>query len=139
MCKVRDIAKEGHIHNIEDKMWIKEDKERFRTDFKPQIYRKGDVRISSPLLPHGSTRPATKIRQTMLPWYIAIQDDYNILDITESSNWDLFFKLYRDFETPDFSSFGKLNIYTKTPYVFPSAIRINNLNTLSDTLLGQRK
>ena len=35
MCKVRDIAKEGHIYNIEDKMWIKEDKERFQTDFKP--------------------------------------------------------------------------------------------------------
>ncbi len=62
MCKGRGIAKEGHIHSIEDKMWIKEDKERFRTDFKPQIYRKGDVRINSFLIPHGSTGPATKIR-----------------------------------------------------------------------------
>ncbi len=34
MCKARGIAKEGHIYNIEDKMWIKEDKKRFQTDFK---------------------------------------------------------------------------------------------------------
>ncbi len=72
MYKTRDIAKEDHIHNIEDKIWTKEDKERFQTDFKPQIYKKGDIRISSPLLPHGSTGPATKIRQIMLSWYVAI-------------------------------------------------------------------
>jgi len=35
MCKARGIAKEDHIHNIKDKIWIKEDKERFQTDFKP--------------------------------------------------------------------------------------------------------
>ncbi len=35
MCKARGIAKEDHIHNIEDKMWTKKDKERFQTDFKP--------------------------------------------------------------------------------------------------------
>ncbi len=29
MCNARGIAKEGYIYNIEDKMWIKEDKERF--------------------------------------------------------------------------------------------------------------
>ena len=34
MCKARGIAKEGHIHNIKDKIWIKEDKKRFQTDFK---------------------------------------------------------------------------------------------------------
>ena len=67
-------------------MWIKKDKERFQTDFKPQICKKGDVRISSPLLPHGSTRPATKIRQIILPWYVAIQDDHNTLDTAESGN-----------------------------------------------------
>ena len=66
MCKTRDIAKEGHIHNIENKIWTKKNKERFQTDFKPQICKKGDIRINSFLLPHGSTGPATKIRQTML-------------------------------------------------------------------------
>ncbi len=34
MCKVRGIIKEGHIHNIKNKMWIKKDKERFQTDLK---------------------------------------------------------------------------------------------------------
>ena len=62
MYKTRDIAKEDHIHNIEDKIWTKEDKERFQTDFKPQICKKGDVRISFPLFPHGSTGPVIKIR-----------------------------------------------------------------------------
>ncbi len=34
MCKARDIAKESYIHNIEDKIQIKENKKRFQTDFK---------------------------------------------------------------------------------------------------------
>ena len=51
----------------------------------------------------------------------------------------MFSKLYRDFETPDLSSFGKLNIYIKTPYAFLSAVRINNLDALSDVLFEQRK
>ncbi len=75
----------------------------------------------------------------MLLWYVAIQDDHSILDTTESGNQDLLSKLYRDLETPDLSSSGKLNIYIKTPYVFSSAIRINNLGALSDALLKQRK
>ncbi len=62
MCKTRGIAKEGHIYNIEDKMWIKKDKERFQTDFKSQICKKEDVRVNSFLFSHGSIRPATKIR-----------------------------------------------------------------------------
>ena len=51
----------------------------------------------------------------------------------------MFFKLYRDLETPDLFSSEKLNIYVKTPYVFLSAIRISGLDALSDALLKQRK
>ena len=40
MCKARGIAKEGYIHNIKNKIWIKKNKERFQTDFKSQIYKK---------------------------------------------------------------------------------------------------
>ena len=51
----------------------------------------------------------------------------------------MFFKLYRDLETPDLSPSEKPNIYTKTPYAFSFAVRVNGLGALSDTLLGQRK
>ena len=74
-----------------------------------------------------------------MPWYITIQDDHSILDIAESGNWDLFSKLYRDLETPDLSSSGKLNIYVKIPYAFSFAVYISGLSALSDALLGQRK
>ncbi len=46
MCKARDIVKKDYIYNIEDKIWIKKDKKRFQTDFKLQICKKEDVRIS---------------------------------------------------------------------------------------------
>ena len=48
-------------------------------------------------------------------------------------------KLYRDLETPDLSPSGKPNVYIKTPYAFPSTVRINDLGALSNALLGQRK
>src|SRR6266498_5144946 len=41
--------------------------------------------------------------------------------------------------TSDLSPSGKPNVYIKTPYVFPSVVRINGLGALSDILLGQRK
>src|SRR6266498_2895854 len=41
--------------------------------------------------------------------------------------------------TSDLSPSGKPNVYIKTPYVFPSVVRINGLGALSDALLGQRK
>jgi len=47
--------------------------------------------------------------------------------------------LYRDFETPDLSPSGKLNVYIKISYAFSSTVRINNLGALSDILFGQRK
>jgi len=47
--------------------------------------------------------------------------------------------LYRDFETSDLFSSGKLNVYVKIFYVFFSAVRISGLGALSDALLGQRK
>ena len=58
---------------------------------------------------------------------MTIQDDLSILNTAESGNQDLFSKLYQDFETPDFSPSGKLNIYIKIPYAFPSVVRINGL------------
>ncbi len=75
----------------------------------------------------------------MLSWYVAIQDDYSILDTAESGNQDLFFKLYRDLETPNLSSSGKPNVYVKISYVFPSTVRVNGLGVFSDALFGQCK
>ena len=70
---------------------------------------------------------------------MAIQDDHNTLNTTESGNQDLLSKLHRDLETPNLSPSRKLNIYIKTSYVFPFTIHINNLDAFSNTLLRQRK
>ena len=51
----------------------------------------------------------------------------------------MFFKLHRDLETSDLSSFGKSNVYVKIFYVFFSAVRISGLGVFFDVLLKQRK
>jgi hypothetical protein len=48
----------------------------------------GDVRLSFPALPHGSTGPCTIVQRTVLPWFMAIKDDHITLDTAESGSWN---------------------------------------------------
>ena len=65
--KERGYAKDGLIHKVSPDMWTVADEEKFGLEWKHQICKAGDVRISKPQLPHGSTGPATTNRISVLP------------------------------------------------------------------------
>lgn len=95
------------------------------------------VRLSSPLLPHGSTGPATKQRINVLPWFAALQDDGNTLDIPEGGTFEDLSKAHRDLspapKTPSGLTSAK---HGKGPSAFPAASKLHLDNHISACLVG---
>ncbi|KAF1935038.1 hypothetical protein EJ02DRAFT_428800 [Clathrospora elynae] len=51
------------------------------------VCKAGQVRITSPLIPHGSTGPATKERRTMLPWFVKVHDDMSTMEVPKMGSY----------------------------------------------------
>ena len=72
----RGYAKDGYVQRIDADMWTEDDEAHFSYGWTKQIYRFGDVRLSLPGLPYGSTGPATTQRVNILPWFVAIGNNH---------------------------------------------------------------
>ena len=95
----RGLDKGGYVTKISQKTLTKEDRSEFG-DFEPFPCRRGDVRITRPEIPHGSTEGAPQIRRTLFPWFTGVQPDMETLDNAESDSWSQLAVSYRDLEAP---------------------------------------
>ncbi|RDW56804.1 hypothetical protein BP5796_12871 [Coleophoma crateriformis] len=138
-CQARGIKNESFVIRIDEKMWTKKDKEHFGIDWTPVPCQPGDARITTPALPHGASGPAKKLRRTVLPWYVGIQDDHHHLEIPESGTWDEISACHRDLLPPPASPSGLPNRYGTVPYPFPAALELMDLSAISDALVGRRR
>lgn len=131
---------DGYVTRIDPWMWIKDDEEKYGCQWIKEVCRAGDVRLSSPTLPHGSTGPATITRRTILPWFIGIQDDHATLDTAEADNWEALSRAHRDQlpapKTPSGYSSSKHGII---PWRFPAAVQFHTGCAISDCLVGRAK
>jgi hypothetical protein len=85
----RGTATDGWVHGME-KLWEAEDTEVYG-DFVPVPCGRGDVRVTLPEIPHGSTKTIAGLdtrRRTLLPWFVGVHEDGKTLDNEESENWD---------------------------------------------------
>ncbi|KAJ5413656.1 hypothetical protein N7509_000283 [Penicillium cosmopolitanum] len=106
----RGPVPDGLISGIEPHMWTRDDEEKYGIQWTQEVCGIGDVRLSLPFLPHGSTGPATAVRRTGLAWYTAIQDDHETLDCAEANTWEELAEAHRA-QMPA----------TKTPSGYPSS------------------
>ncbi|KAL8651744.1 MAG: hypothetical protein Q9226_004573 [Calogaya cf. arnoldii] len=136
--KQRKLDTNGHIHRIEPGMWTAEDIHDFGVDWKVLPCKKGTVRISMPHNPHGSKGPATGLRQTILPWFIGINDDNETLDIEECGTRSNLAAAHRDMIAPPNSPSGHPNKYGVIPFQFPAAVVLCNVSPVADALVGRR-
>ncbi|KAG7007172.1 hypothetical protein G7Y79_00011g030700 [Physcia stellaris] len=76
------------IHGLE-KLWTPEHAKTFGS-FLPVPCQRGDARITLPTIPHGSTpnklAPGER-RRTLLPWYVAVDENDDKVDNEESDDW----------------------------------------------------
>ncbi|KAJ5699211.1 hypothetical protein N7536_003877 [Penicillium majusculum] len=137
----RGYAKDGYVQRIDADMWTEDDEAHFGYGWTKQICRFGDVRLSLPGLPHGSTGPATAQRVNILPWFVAIGDDHQTLDTAESGTWDDLSRCHRDFHSGTKTPSGLPNSTYggRVDYKFPATVRLGRLGAISDALVGQTR
>lgn len=136
----RGLSTDGMVHNVTRQMWSQDDTDHFGIPWTKQVCQRGDVRISRPQLPHGSTGPATRIRRTVLPWFIGIKEDHEQLDTNDAGNWSEVAEAHRALmpslsAAPGFSSVHRGTV----PYPFPGAVHLQGLGAISDALVGRRR
>jgi hypothetical protein len=52
--------------------------------------------VTLPHLPHGALGPAKSARRTMLPWFVGLQDDLELLKVVEGGTWSDLSVAHRD-------------------------------------------
>ncbi|KAJ5986731.1 hypothetical protein N7451_011096 [Penicillium sp. IBT 35674x] len=130
----------GHTIAIHPWMWNKEYAREFGTDFERTICLTGDVRLTLPTIPHGSTGPATTLRRTVMPWFGTIEDDHIRLETAEAGVWSDIADSHRDMRlAPRIPSGSTCHVFAVNPYTFPGTAQLTGLGALSDALLGRIK
>ena len=79
----RGLAKGGRVVKVTDKTFNDKDKKDFNTNWTLVLCKRGAIRITMPHLPYSALGPAKGRQQTMLPWFVSLQNDYNALEIVE--------------------------------------------------------
>ncbi len=93
--------------------------------------------MNRPTLPHGSTGPATRVRRTLLPWCVGIQEDHSTLDVLEIGTWEELAAAYRTLTAASSSPSGHTHRYRCIPYRFPPAPPLEKLGPISKALVGR--
>jgi hypothetical protein len=87
-----------------------------------EICNAGQVRISSPLLPHGSTGPATKMQRTMLPWFVRVHPDMKTMEVPEMGSYADIATAHQQLTAAPTSPSGHPNRYSGVNWAFPADI-----------------
>ena len=125
----------GKVHKFDKTLWGPAEVQKYGMDFKPVPCKAGQVRISESRLPHGATTPhggkADQLRSTYLPWFIAIQDDHETLELVEGGTWGEIAANHRDLEAPLRTPSGHPNKYGRPPYRFGAAVELVSAPSLT--------
>ncbi|MCJ1364590.1 hypothetical protein MMC16_003703 [Acarospora aff. strigata] len=137
--KARGKETDGFVHSISKDVYTKEDEEEYGIEWTRVSCPAGGVRVTMPHIPHGAQGSTTSIPRTMLPWFVAVQDDHEQLETAESSIWSQLAAAHRDLVAPFSSPPGLANKYGPIPYRFPAAVEFTGLSALSDALVCRRR
>ena len=99
------------------------------------ICTEGDIRITHPMTPHGSTGPATKTRRTILPWYVMVRN--GVMENPAMGTYDEISKAHRDLTAPPASPSGHRNRYGGIKWAFTADVHINFDSWIQKAILAQ--
>lgn len=95
----------------------------------------GDIRITHPMTPHGSTGPATTTRRTILPWYVMVRQ--GVMENPAMGTYDEISKAHRDLTAPPASPSGHRNKYGGIKWAFPADVHIDFSSWIQKAILAQ--
>ena len=91
-------------------------------EWRKQPCSRGQVRISDPRLPHGSTGPATKVRRTILPWFVKVGEDMQTMEIPEMGTYAEIQAAYQSLCAAPKTPSGHPNKYGGVRWPFPGDV-----------------
>lgn len=113
----------GYIEGWEDKRdYPKAIADQIGCKWKKYPCKAGTVRISNPLLPHGSTGPANSVRRTMLPWYVLVKEDGDSMEVPDMGSYRDLAAAHQALRAGPTSPSGHRNMFGGVPYAFPADI-----------------
>lgn len=123
------------VNQVDSSWWTKEDEKHYNTTWMFVPAKAGEVRISSPCTPHGSTEVLKKMseeqqeksvkeRITALPWFVGIRPDGLHLDHLNASSVDEIAAAHAKLMPGKTSPSGKPNAYGEISSPFPAAVHL---------------
>jgi len=127
----------GEVNAIRPQHFTRADAQKYGTHWRKEVCQAGDARISSPLLPHGSTGPATVERITALPWKVGLRPGGQHVDILASGTVDEIATAHRNLTHARNSPSGKPNVYGAPDKPFPAAVPVLSSHYITGAQLGR--
>lgn len=135
-----DAPRGGETTNIiPGKTYTKQDEWDFGP-FIPYPCRAGDLRLTRPDIPHGSTPVSKDTRRVVFPWLIGIRDDHETLDVDTTETWSQLALCHRDLTACRKSTSGRsASAYGRPDEKFAAAVRMGSTSFIGDALVGRRR
>jgi hypothetical protein len=94
------------------------------------------VRLTRPEILHGSTPNSSVVRRVIYPWFSAIQEDHETMEIPGQHTWSELASLHIRMDAPKKGVSGAEVVLDRPPYPFPAAIKLGALPPICDALRG---
>jgi hypothetical protein len=108
-------------------------------EFQPVPCKRGDIRITLPQIPHGSSAKSDGRRKVVFPWFTGIGEDHETLDNPESEKWSQLAAFHRDLVPCTLSPSGRHTSAYQCGSHFQAAVLLPATSHVGDALVGRRR
>lgn len=139
------IARGGKLNTsfvtaVTDSDLTKGDLKELGASWQPQPVGAGGIRISSPLLPHGTNKgTSTKKRRTIFNWYVGMQEDHQHAEVSAGPTFDELSASHRDMTVPPRTPSGLPFLFGYPKAGFPAMVTLSGIGPIEDCLVARRK
>jgi hypothetical protein len=136
---IRKLTTDEWVHRVIDSMFIKQNAENFDTSWINVLERREDIRVTLSTLSHETNESIILIRRIMLSWYVDILNDHELIENIKIETWIELMTTHRDLIIVRIFSFDLFNRFDAISYKFSTAMKVINLESLSDALIERRR
>jgi hypothetical protein len=135
---IRELTTDEWVHRMIDFIFIKQNAENFNTSWTNVLERRENIRVTLSTLSHKTNESIISIRRTMLSWYVDILNNYELIKNMTIETWIELIATHRDLIVVKTFSFDLLNKYNAISYKFSTAMKVIDLESLSNALIERR-
>ena len=137
--KNRDFEIDDYVHKLIDVMWIKTNEQHFEIKWIDVVCKKKNIRITLSNISHESHESCIAIRRIMFSWFFQITKNHETLENVETNIWFELIIIHRNLILFVQTSFDFAHHFDAMSYRFSVAMKLTDLNSLSNALICRKK